>query len=428
MRRLVCILAFAAAARANPLTLAHFDGLRGDPVFDGAFALYWNPASLAKPGWELAIDADLIIRQATYDRDAVLNMVPAEDRPANTGRASVSTAGFVPGIAARWGRSLGPVDIGLAPGVFVENGGVSNWDKNYRAPTEFPGAIDGPQRWAAISATLLMVDIGVGLAVRHRKTGLSLGFTPILVVANFSTVRARNIDSSEDLVDAAGNPKEGRAYFSGSGQGFSAVIGARWDWKGWAVGVTYQRGVRLELRGDLEVAFGTQAPSRQASVLQLPVADTVRVGALLRATRWLSLRPMFECALWSILQEHVFSSAKDGTPLVTIPRRMGDVFGAKLRADAQVSPRWKVMLGFGGEQTGTPSSTMEPGFGENSSIEVGAGAQVALTHYVDLSATFAYQYFFPFQVNNSIQQPPTNGRYTDNRQYLIMDLEVHGWR
>src|SRR5207302_4592097 len=124
-----------------------------------------------------------------------------------------------------------------------------------------------------------------------------------------------------------------------------------------------------KLAGDLEVAFGSTAPSRQSAFLRLPIADTVRLGAQLRATRWLTLRPMFECALWSTLKEHVFSAAKDGTPLLTIPRRMGDVYGARLRADAQVSPRWRVMLGFGGEKSGTPSSTMEPGFGENSSLE-----------------------------------------------------------
>jgi long-chain fatty acid transport protein len=425
----IWLVIFAALdASANPLSLAHFGGLRGDPVFAGAFSLYWNPAALARPGWEIQLDGDLIFRQGSYDRDAILNMVPAELRAANTGRATASGAGVVPGLAARWGRALGAVEIGLAPGVFVENGGTANWDKNYRAPPQFPGAIDGPQRWAAINASLLMVDIGVGLAVRHRKTGLSIGFTPILVVADFSTVRARNIDSTEELVDSSGNPKEGRAYFSGGGNAFSAVVGARWDWRGWAVGATYQRGARLSLAGDLEVAFGSLASSTQKAILELPVADTFRLGAQLRATRWLTLRPMLEVAFWSILKQHVFTSAADGTPLLTIPRNMSDVIAARLRADAQVSPRWRLMLGVGGEKSGTPSSTMEPGFGEASSIEVGVGALVALSHHVDLSATFQYQYFLPFVVNDSVQQPTTNGTYTDQREYLIVDLEVHGWR
>ena len=90
-------------------------------------------------------------------------------------------------------------------------------------------------------------------------------------------MRARNIDQSEDLVDAQGNPKEGRAYFAGSGVGFSAIVGVRWEnARGWAAGATWQRGARMELTGDLHVAFGTQAPSSQKARLTLPIADVVR--------------------------------------------------------------------------------------------------------------------------------------------------------
>src|SRR5205823_2498824 len=127
-----------------------------------------------------------------------------------------------------WGKRLKHVDIGVGLGAFVDSGGSASWDKNLKAPSEFPGAIDGPQRWASISANLLVVDLSVGLAVRHRRTGLSLGVAPLLAVTTFSTTRARNIDRTEDLVDSAGNLKEGRAYFSGSGMGGGVVIGARW--------------------------------------------------------------------------------------------------------------------------------------------------------------------------------------------------------
>src|SRR6185312_15098012 len=55
-------------------------------------------------------------------------------------------------------------------------------------------------------------------------------------------------------------------------------------------------------------------------------------------------------------------------------------------------------------------------------------ASVAISHHVDLSATFAYQYFLPFNVTNSVQQPTTNGTYNDMREILLVDVEVHGWR
>jgi hypothetical protein len=423
------VFAAAGSARANPLSLARFGGLRGDAVYSGGFALYWNPAALAAPGWDAGLDLQLIARQASYDRSAGLNDVPDAEVAANAGVATISTVGVVPSAMGRWGRRVGAFDIGAGAGAFVENGGSANWDKNLRAPAGYPGAIDGPQRWASISAQLLLVDLALGLAARHRRNGLSLGFVPILVAGSFSTVRARNIDQSEDLVDAQGNPKEGRAYFAGSGVGFSAIVGVRWDHpRGWAVGATYQRGARVDLTGDLRVAFGTQAPSTERARLRLPIADMVRVSAALPVTRWLTLRPTFEWAIWSALKEHVFSSASDGTPLFVIPRNYHDLFAGRVRAEARVTPRWRVLAGIGVERSPTPSSTMEPGFGENTNLDVGAGALVAIGHHVDLSATFIYHWFAPFTVVDSVQQPTTNGTYRDQREIVIVDLEVHGWR
>jgi len=426
------IAASGDGARANPLSLASFGGLRGDAVYSGAYALYWNPAALAGPSWDVGLDLQLISRQASYDRDAILNAVPDAEVAANAGVATISTTGVVPSVMGRWGRALGAFDIGVGGGAFVENGGSAAWDKNLRAPAGAPGAVDGPQRWASISAQLLLVDIAIGLAARHRATGLSLGFVPILVAGTFSTVRARNIDQSEDIVDAQGNPKEGRAYFDGSGVGFSAIVGVRWDGtsertRGWAVGATYQRGARVDLVGDLRVAFGSQDPSSQRAHLLLPIADTVRLSAALRATRWLTLRPTFEWVLWSALKEHVFA-ATDGTPLLVVPRSFHDLVAGRVRADARISPRWRVMLGVGAERGPTPASTMEPGFGESSNIEVGAGASVALGHRVDLSATLLYKWYLPLTVDNSAQRPTTNGTYRDQRETLVVDLEVHGWR
>jgi hypothetical protein len=430
LRILFALVCAGGVASANPLSLARFGGLRGDATYRGAYALYWNPAALAdEPGWDLGVDAQLIARQASYDRDAALNHVPDSEVAANAGRATISTVGVAPSVMARWGRRLGAFDVGLGAGAFVESGGSANWDKNFRAPPGAPGALDGPQRWSSISAQLLVVELGLGAGVRHRASGLSLGFTPILAIAQFSTVRARNLDQSEDLVDAAGNPKEGRAFFAGSGVAFSAILGARWDLgRGFVLGASWQHGARFSLDGDLRVVFGAQAPSSQHARLGLPIADQLRVSAALPATRWLTMRPTFEMAFWSILREHVFASAADGTVLLQIPRDSGDMLAGRLRADARVSGRWQLMFEVGLEKGPTPARTLEPGFGEGSSVQAGVGARVGLTHYVDLSASFLFHYFFPVTVGNSAQRPTANGTYADQRQYLIVDLEVHAWR
>jgi long-chain fatty acid transport protein len=416
------------AATGNPLSLARFTGVYGDPMNDGAFAIYWNPAGLARPGFDLVVEGQLLARQASYDRDATLNHTPPDLQAANTGLATITTVGVAPGVAGRIGWRLPHFDLGLALGAFVETGGAAAWDKNLSAPTQYPGAIDGPQRWASISSSLLAIDVGAGIALKHRASGLSLGFSPLLVNANFSTVRARNIDRSEDLLDSAGNNKEGRALFNGSANAFSAIVGVRWDIaRRFAIGATYQRGATFHLDGKLQVAFGTQPASSQDAYLVLPVADTVKVSALLPIASWLTLRPTFEWAHWSVLQQHVFASAVDNSALLIVERDFGDDYAGRLRADAWLHPRLKISLGGTIEKGPTPLKTMEPGFGETNSFQVEAGAKLQISHHVDLVASFTFQYFPTVVVANSVQQPTTNGTYNDQREFFVVDLEFHGW-
>jgi long-subunit fatty acid transport protein len=425
---LALLLLAARPAAANPLDLARFDGIYGDALAEGAFALYWNPAALARPGWSAQLDLQLVARQASYDRDAQSNAVPPAEQAANAGLATISTEGVVPNLAGRWGRSVGPVDLGVGLGAFVETGGAASWDKNLRAPSSYPGAVDGPQRWASIDARLIVADLGLGLALRHRASGFAVGVTPIVAIASFSTLRARNIDQSEDLVDAAGKPKEGRALFDGSGAAFGCVVGARWEATPWlTLGAAWQHGARFTLTGPIQIAFGTQPPSSQTGVLELPVADSARFALGLRLGRGFTLRPSFEWARWSILEQHVFA-ATDGTPLLVIPRNYADDVAVRVRGDLRIGARFSVSAGLGFERGPTPSSTMEPGFGEGDSVEAAAGARVRLTHRVDLAASFFFVYYPPWTVAGSAQRPTTNGTYTDQRELLLVDLEVHEWR
>ena len=98
-------LLVSVGARANPLSLARFGGLRGDAVHEGAFALYWNPAALAQPGFAAGLDLQLIARQASYDRDALLNNVPDAEVAANAGVATIRTVGVVPSAMGRFGHT-----------------------------------------------------------------------------------------------------------------------------------------------------------------------------------------------------------------------------------------------------------------------------------------------------------------------------------
>jgi long-subunit fatty acid transport protein len=264
--------------------------------------------------------------------------------------------------------------------------------------------------------------------VRHRPSGLSLGAAPVLAVGTFSTTRARNLDRTDELIDSAGNLKEGRVYFDGKDVRPMFNVGARWDVSPrYAVAATWHHAPTFGLKGDLQVAFGTQPPSSTRGLLELPIADTVRFGAELRPIPALAFRPSVEWALWSVMKENVFRSAADGSTLLLIPRDFHDSVAGRLRVDYRVNFRLRLSLGFGYEHGPTPSTTYEPGLAEADSIELGAGAHVVVSRHVALRASFVWNYFFKKTITQSVQEPTTNGTYTDQRQFLTLDLEVRGW-
>ena len=124
----------------------------------------------------------------------------------------------------------------------------------------------------------------------------------------------------------------------------------------------------------------TQAPSSRAARLALPIADLVRVSAALRADALADAASDVRVgAVVDAQGARVPRRQRRHARCSSCPRNFHDMLAGRLRADARIAARWRLMLGVGGERGPTPASTMEPGFGENSNLEVGAGALVALT-------------------------------------------------
>jgi hypothetical protein len=42
-------------------------------------------------------------------------------------------------------------------------------------------------------------------------------------------------------------------------------------------------------------------------------------------------------------------------------------------------------------------------------------------------ASFTWQQFLSREITTSLQQPLANGTYTDQRQFLTLDVELRGW-
>ncbi|MCA9539146.1 MAG: outer membrane protein transport protein [Myxococcales bacterium] len=421
------VVLLTTPAAANPFFIGRFDGLRGDPVDTGAFALYWNPAALARPGLSAQVHVLGVDRQASYDRVAAWNGVSEEDAAVNAGRNETGALGVVPALAGRYGLTLGPIDLGFGAGAYITRAGATNWKRPLDAPAEHPGALDGPQRWATINTSLVMLSGSAGLAVRYRPLGVSLGVAPVYNAVTLDTLRARNPDKTERLVDERGDLAEGRILLEdGEGTGLTWILGLRVEpMDGLALGLTWHTEADYRLEGNAFITFGTADEGVERSVFNLPVAQTVRLGAAIALTEALTLRPSVVWNQWSVMTEQIARNKRNGETLLELARDFDDTWMGRLRADYALVPGLALHAGLGYETAATPEHTFEPGLAESESVEMGVGATVELTAELSLSASFIWQQFADVTVRDSVQQPTTNGRYTDARQYATLDLEVH---
>lgn len=417
----------ARSAAAAPLHVAHMDGLRGDPLDTGAFALYWNPAGLAVPGMALGVHGTLAVRHATYDRDAALNDVAPDEAAANAGLATINTAGAIPALAFRHGLKglLGEdVDLGYGAGVYIPFAGVADWARHPEAPAEVPGAYDGPQRWATIHSRFLVVAASAGVAAAHRPTGLSLGVAPVVYMASLSTLRARDVDRTDDLVDAAGHLKEGRILFEGDDVRLGVDVGLRWDASpAFGLAATYHAVPQFQLSGQGHVAYGTAEPFTLGATLPFPLPDFVRLAARVEVGGF-TLRPTLEWADWSVMQRQVARAHEGDTRLIEIERSFADVFGARLRCDSPLLGPLRLTGGFGYDTAPTPTRTHEPGLAEGTGLTAELGVEHVTAAGTRLALGVSGVHFFERTVRDSIQKPTTNGTYTDDRLFATLDVGV----
>ncbi|MCK6571511.1 outer membrane protein transport protein [Myxococcota bacterium] len=413
-------------ATAAPMHVARMDGLRGDPVDTGPFAFWWNPAALARPGRALGLHGLFAMRAASYDRDAALNDVAPDEAAANAGLATIDTAGVIPALGFRQGfADVGPFDLGFGLGFFVPFAGVADWARHPDAPAEHPGAYDGPQRWATIHSRLVFLAGSVGFGAAHRASGVSLGIAPTLYYGELATTRARNVDRSDDLVDVTGELKEGRIVFEADDIRVGFNVGLRWDASpdlGFAL--TWHQVPEFVMDGRAKVAYGTADPFSIGAELAFPLPDLFRAGASIGLPGGWVLRPFLEFARWSVMERQVAVSKGEGQPLIEIERDFDDVWGFRLRCD---TPRWRgwgATFGGGFETAATPTSTHEPGLAEGESVEAMLGLDYTFEAGVRVSLSTTLQTFFARDVSDSIQKPTTNGRYTDDRVFSTLDVEV----
>jgi len=425
-RLLLFLILTTGTAAANPFFIGRFDGLDVGPTNQSGFAVYWNPAALAQPGGSIHTHLLVVNRKASYDRVADWNDVEPEWADINAGKNSTGGTGVVPALALRYGLEVGAFDLGFGFGSFVERAGVAHWKRNLGAPSEYPGAIDGPQRWSALNAELLVVSLTGGLGVSYRDSGLSLGVAPVMNFASLSTITARNPDGSDRVIDDAGRLAEGRMFVDdATDRQLGMVVGLRYDGPdGLAFGLTWQREVVYQLEGQGRLTLGTAEETVIDARIDLPIAQAIRYGLDWTVSpRWV-IRPMISWIEWSLMERQKAVNLSNGDSLMDLPREWSDAWSGRLRVDYLVSEWLRLTVGGVYELGVTPPRTFDPGSSESNNWELAVGGSYQLTPALRISSSFAWQQFADMTVTNSINKPLTNGHYTDQRQFLTLDLEV----
>lgn len=432
MRKLIPLVVLAtllgsADASASGITLGRFGGVYGHPNSEGGLALYWNPALLAADaGVYSSVDLTLFMRRASYQRE-VLESNPNYDAEGvqewNAGRATTSSFAVLPYGAFGGAFSLGDVNLGLALGAYPAYGGSIEWDKRLDAPSEYPGAVDGPQRWASIASQVFSVHYSAGAAISLPEYGLSFGATISYVDASIETTRARNVNRQEELVDSLGNLQEGRVWLEANDETITGSVGASFETGRVRLSAVYRGAYSVRLEGPLTQAFSTQPPGPVDSFIVLKFPHVFQTGFRVELDR-VELTAATDFSTWSrMVNTDLLTDTETPEMLLNIPRNLDNTLSVRGTVGGDVSGAVHLTGMVGIDPSAVPSETNEPGLSDAMKFQLGLGARVSLGGRSQLLISYVEDIYLPVEVDDSIQGPPTNGRYLDSRRWLNVSFD-----
>lgn len=409
-----------ASAYANPFFVGRFDGLIGGPLDDRPFAIYWNPARLDRKGGAIDLHLGVVARQGTYDRTLPKD-TPSEVAQVNGGLGTTSALGALPSLAGQWGTQLGDWRLGFGAGFYIARAGTSDWDRHPQAPALYPGAFDGPQRWGALSTSMLLPNAALAIATGYGP--ISFGLSLNGVRASLSTTKAANpIDKTDDLLTPDGDLKEGRIFLDNAvGYGIHLGAGVALVYPTFQLGIAWRQPVTYQLEGTSYILAGAEETTARAGI-ELQVAGSLLASVGYELIKGLRTRFEYERQQWSIMDQQRIVNLADDAELLLLERNFTDSNAYRLRFDQVIHTALRVHLGISYEEGVTPEAYHEPGLAEHDQIEGGLGLTYVISDTLELHSSFMWQHFFNREVDESAQKPSTNGIYTDQRQYLATQL------
>jgi long-chain fatty acid transport protein len=407
---LLITVTLASEARAGGFLSSQFDGELGSATTDSLSAIYFNPAALSlQPGTRVQLTGTVGYHWASYDRPvgAIDNVVPpgtsASGTPgsavtANTGVARALNFASLPFAALA--SDFGVKGLAAAMGFFVPFGGVQSWDKNntYRGNLQYPGAVDGPQRWSMIDGDLRSYYVSAAISYTIARAHLSLGVAGNLVYNTLSTVRARTAAGTDDLVSATGQILEGRTQLDASGLTGSLGVGLLWQPRpSWWLAISYQSQPgfgQMTMTGTLRNKFGTGAVNEQAVDLQQSYPDILRIALAVRPRPAFELRLWGEYQRWSVMDNQCLldrmnpqrrcrlnpdgsvDAARGGAGIILVlPRHWSDGYALHVGATWFAKKWFELQLGATFDANVVPDSTLDPAFIDQNKVLAVLGAR-----------------------------------------------------
>lgn len=446
-------------ARASGFTTSEFGSDHGQPMLGNPYAVYFNPGAMAgADGTTIAADGVVAVRSMEYDRNesalsssdpAGLGSNPAY-RNANTGKATLLNvlAGPFAGFVTDFGGSK--LRLGVAS--YVPFGGAVRWDKDsaFAANSATPGAYDGPQRWASISASASSLYGTAAVAYRFEALRLGIGASVSVIRTGVTDTRARNIDGSDDVVGQNGTPVEGRSTLDVSGVQVGAALGAYWEPSSdgrWRVGVSYTSPPgfgTMRLGGSFRYQPGNQAGEVAPVAVDFLQAypDIVRAGVAYRIAPAAELRLDATWERWSRLQDQCvvvagascdvdFNGAGPGdTVILNLRRKWRDSVRVRAGGSYWITPESELFASGAISTAPVGASHVDALTFDSTRIQGTLGATHAFTRSISATLAYTYVYLVPTQVSSSLlpnfapqsRWPSANGHYSS--ELFIFDAAL----